>query len=125
MRDASEEPNGIWRVAKRARNRAEGKTTQAIFPTLIQGAAEAHDPTSKVAMLRDTHFPPLIDADSRDLADFHYPQEVEMLSELIEMEVTQAILWTAKYKAPGPDGILNRVLHRVASVKPTLSRNIF
>jgi hypothetical protein len=48
-----------------------------------------------------------------------------MPSELTTMEVTQVILLTIKDKAPGPDGILNRVLHRVVYVSPTLLRNLF
>ena len=48
-----------------------------------------------------------------------------MPSELTVTEVTQAILLTKKDNAPGPDGIPNRVLHRIACVSPTLLRNIF
>jgi hypothetical protein len=54
-------------------------------------------------MLKGTHFPPPVDADPEDLRGFQYPQEANMPNELTEMEVTQAILWTAKNKAPGPD----------------------
>ena len=125
MRDAGEAQDRIWRVARWAKNRAEGKATQVIVLTLIQGAVKAHDSSSKAAMLKDTHFPPPVEADLDDLAGFQYPQEVDMPSELTITEVTQAILLTKKDNAPGPDGIPNRVLHRIACVSPALLRNIF
>jgi hypothetical protein len=89
MRDAGEVQDQIWRVAKWARNRAEGKATQATIPILIRGAVKAQDPHSKAAMLKDTHFPPPMDAGLEDLMGFQYPQEVNMPNELTEMEVTR------------------------------------
>ena len=76
-------------------------------------------------MLKSTHFPPPVEADLDDLAGFQYPQEIDMPSELTITEVTQAILFTAKDKAPGPNGILNRILHRIVGVSPALLKNIF
>jgi hypothetical protein len=76
-------------------------------------------------MMKDAHFPPPVEADLNDLAGFQYPREVEIPSDLTTTEVVQAIISTTKDKAPGPDGIPNRVLHRVAYVSPTLLRNIF
>jgi hypothetical protein len=125
MRDAGEAQDRIWRVARWAKNRAEGKATQVIVPTLKQGAVEAHDSSSKAAMLKEVHFPPPVEADLDDLVGFQYPREVNMPSELTVTEVTQAILSTKKDNAPGPDGIPNRVLHRISCVSPALLRNIF
>jgi hypothetical protein len=107
------------------RNRVEGKTTQVVFPTLMRDAVEANDPSSKATMLQETHFPPPVEADLDDLVGYQYQEEVEMPDKLTEGEVTQAILWTAKDKAPGPDGIPNRILHRIAWVAPALLRRIF
>ena len=76
-------------------------------------------------MLKDIYFPPPVEADLDDLVGFRYPQEVSMPSELTVTEVSQAILLTKKDNTPGPDGIPNRVLHRIAYVSPALLRNIF
>jgi hypothetical protein len=48
-----------------------------------------------------------------------------MPSQLTEKEVTTVITAASKDKAPGPDGILNRVLQRVASMAPELLTQIF
>ena len=88
MRDAGEAQDEIWRVARWAKNRAEGKATQVIVPTLIQGAVKAHDSSSKAAMLKDVHFPPPVEADLDDLVGFRYPQEVSMPSKLTVTEVS-------------------------------------
>ena len=125
MRDAGETQDRIWRVTRWVKNRANGKATQVIILTLIQGAVKAHDSSSKAVILKDVHFPPPVEADLDDLVGFQYPQEVDMPSELTVTEVTQAILLTKKDNAPGPDGIPNRVLHRIACVSPALLRNIF
>jgi hypothetical protein len=76
-------------------------------------------------MLKDIYFPPPVEADLDNLVGFQYPQEVEMPSELTVTEITQAILSTKKDNASEPDGIPNRVLHRIAGASHALLRNIF
>ena len=88
MRDVGKAQDKIWRVVRWVKNRAEGKATQVIVPTLIQGAVEAHDSSSKAVMLKDIHFLPPVEADLDDLVGFRYPQEVSMPSELTVTEVT-------------------------------------
>ena len=88
MRDAGKAQDKIWRVTRWAKNRAEGKATQVIVLTLIQGAVKAHDLSSKAVMLKDIHFLPPVEADLDNLVGFQYPQEVHMPSELTVTEIT-------------------------------------
>jgi exonuclease III len=125
MRSAGETHDTIWRFAKWARTRVEGKPTQTTFPTLTQNAYEAQETSSKAALLKTVHFPPPVEADLDDLRGYIYPQEAEMPSQLTEMEVTSAILATARDKAPGPDDIPNRVLHRIVAVSPATLVRLF
>ena len=70
MRDAGEAQDKIWRVARWAKNRAEGKATQVIILILIQGAVKAHDLSSKAVMLKDIYFPLPVEADLDNLVGF-------------------------------------------------------
>ena len=48
-----------------------------------------------------------------------------MPSQLTKEEVVAAVMTASKDKAPGPDGIPNRVLQRVAGAAPALLTRIF
>jgi hypothetical protein len=86
---------------------------------------EAQDPRSKAKLLRQTHFPPPPEADLQDIEDFQYPTPVDQAPRLTLEEINRAIMTTAKDKAPGPDGIPNRVLQIVAGVAPVLLLRLF
>jgi hypothetical protein len=96
-----------------------------LIPTLKRGAREAQDPRSKVELLKDVHFPPPIEVDLTDITGYTYPKRVSMPSLLTKEEVVAAIIGASKDKAPGLDGIPNKVLQRVAGAVPELLTRIF
>ena len=125
MQQASESQEGLWRIARWASQRVKGATRHVSIPTLKRGTPEAQDPRSKAELLKDVHFPPPVEADLTDITDYIYPERVSIPSQLTEKEVTTAITAASKDKAPGPDGIPNRVLQRVVSMASELLTQIF
>jgi hypothetical protein len=125
MHQAGQSQEGLWRIARWASQRAKGATQHVSIPTLKRGEREAHDPHSKAEMLKDVHFPPPVEADLTDANEYPYPEGVSMPNQLTKEEVMAAITKTPKDKAPGPDGIPNRILHRVAGVAPEVLTRIF
>src|SRR5437764_1177819 len=71
----------------------------------------------------ETFFPLSPNADLEDLAGYNYPQEIEISMEITQDEVKNAIHRSAPDKAPGPDGITNRMLRQlVRQIAPLLTR---
>jgi exonuclease III len=125
MREACESPTNIWRIARWAKRRAQGERSTVSIPTLRRGAREAHEARDKAELLRETHFPPQPEVDMDDVGTYAYPEPVSMPTEITEGEVTNAICATRKDKAPGPDGIPNRVLQLITGETAALIRDIF
>jgi hypothetical protein len=125
MHQAGQSQEGLWRIARWATQRAKGTTQHVSIPTLKRGAREAQDPRSKAELLKDVHFPPPVEADLTDVTGYIYPERISMPSQLTKEEVVAAIMRASKDKAPGPDGIPNRVLQRAAGVTPELLTRIF
>ena len=76
-------------------------------------------------MLKQTHFPPPVKADLRDLEGYSYPERVSIPKRLAENEALKVIKELANDKAPGLDRIPNRILKRAAGVAPALLTRIF
>lgn len=67
-------------------------------------------------------FPQLMAADTAGIAETNYPEELHNISSLITYtEVEKALGMLPSYKAPGPDGIPNRLLKKC---KITLSKDL-
>lgn len=109
IEEASQSPESLWRLAKRARNR--GNQAPSITPPIekAQTREEVADPREKAALFRDTFFPDPPQADLDDIATAQYPEPVT-LPEITEKEVVDAIKATKALKGPGPDGIANKAL---------------
>jgi hypothetical protein len=76
-------------------------------------------------MLKQTHFPPPVKADLRDLKGYSYPKRVLIPERLVEDEGLKVIKKLVNDKAPGLDKIPNRILKRVAGVASALLTRIF
>jgi hypothetical protein len=125
MQEAGESQDGIWKIAKWAKNRAQGQQHQATIPTLQRGAQVAQSLKAKAEMLREAHFPPPPEADLSDTYNFRYSASVTQDPTITIEETQQAALSTKKDKAPGLDGIPNRVIHIIARETPTLLQRLF
>ena len=95
------------------------------IPTLVRDGHEAYTPRKKAEILRETHFPPPPEVDLRDIENLDYPEPVEIPGEIQEEEVRKAISATKKDKAPGPDGLPNRILHIIAGETLALLTRVF
>jgi hypothetical protein len=119
MRIASESQDGIWRIAKWAKQRALGIHSQVSFPSLRGDSGLVHSPKQKAELLRKHLFPPPPQADLSDTIDYAYPEPITLPAGVEQAEVMRAIRKSKKDSAPGPDEIPNRVLQLLASDQAT------
>jgi hypothetical protein len=66
-----------------------------------------------------------VEADLSDLKEYSYSKRIFISKKLDENEALNVIKELTKDKAPGLDGIPNKVIKRVAGVAPTLFTRIF
>jgi ribonuclease HI len=112
---AARSPESLWRIAKWARNREN--QPPSVTPTIIcpNTGEEAVRPEEKANMLRDTFFPKPPEADLSDMENAEYHDQISM-PDITEKEVLDAVQAAAPLKAPGPDGIPNKVLQAASSI---------
>lgn len=112
---AAESPESLWKIAKWARNR--GNQPPSVTPTIKcpNTGGEAVRPEEKADLLRQTFFPEPPEADLSDIECAEYNDRVSM-PDVTEKEVLDAIQAAAPLKAPGPDGIPNKVLQAASSM---------
>jgi hypothetical protein len=68
----------------------------------------AYDPEEKAETLRQTFFPPPLQADLSDIEGYTYPPPIEC-PDLTIPEIGKAVRRTSPNKAPGTDGIINGI----------------
>jgi hypothetical protein len=122
MEEASQTPDGIWKLTRWARKR--GENTVVTTPVLRNPrTGETYsEPQDKADLLRETFFlaPPEVDLD--DIGTTPYQNQIT-LPPIKEWEMRQAIAGSRPMKAPGPDGIINRILHlSTPQITPHLTR---
>jgi hypothetical protein len=66
-----------------------------------------------------------VEADLSDLKEYSYLKKIFIPEKLDENETLNVIKELTKDKAPGSDGIPNKVIKRVAGVAPALLTRIF
>ena len=112
-------PQGMWRLAKWARNR-DGAYEKGITPSLkIQDpqrpGAMAETTEQKAEAFRTAFFPQPPSADLSDTDSFQYPQPIEF-PPIIAQEIQEAVKGAKAGKAPGEDGIPNSLWHKLIEV---------
>ena len=71
MEKASQDPSGLWKLAKWAKNR--GNTRQGFTPAIQRpDGTIAQDPGEKAKLLADSFFPKPPEANLEDIQDFNY-----------------------------------------------------
>lgn len=115
---------GLWSLAKWARTR--DSNAAAFTPDIAKpDGTMAEDTAGKAEALRGVFFPQPPEADLTDTMLYNYPLPCEEWTEIVDWEVTEALRIAPPDKAPGEDGIPNRVLKAAVIVlTPTLT-NIF
>ena len=66
-----------------------------------------------------------IETELSDILNYRYPRPLEMEDRLSTDEILVAYLRTKSDKAPGPDGIPNRVIHLLARSRIALLERLF
>jgi len=102
----SADGKSIWEIKKYI----DGKVKQSVVPTLDGNASYSN----MADALRDAFFPPPPQADLRDARNVTYPTpvEAECAATITTAQIRRAVMRTAPNKAPGPDGVTNKVLHQ-------------
>lgn len=122
VKEASESPKTLWRLAKWARNR-EG-SQRAIPPIQDENGVPQQDPINKSHIFQNTFFPTPRPANLRDIPGYIYPEPL-LTPPILQPEVQKAILRTPGKKAPGPDQIPNHILHKLENILTPQLTTIF
>lgn len=109
-------PQGMWRLAKWARNR-DGAYEKGITPSLkIQQpqatGALAETIDQKAEAFRTAFFPQPPPANLSDTASYTYPQPIDFPL-VTTQEIQEAVKGAKAGKAPGEDGIPNSLWHKL------------
>ena len=105
---AGRSDKSLFLLAKWARNRSS--TSDEVVPPLRGPQGEAATAREKAELLFQAHFPPPPVVDLSDMDGFEYPLPIEDGPRLTAEEVLRALKKPSQDKAPGPNGVPNRVL---------------
>jgi hypothetical protein len=109
VEDVSALQSGLWNLVKWAKNRHAPPA--ACILTLVKADGElAHQPEEKAEVLRQSFFPPPLQADLSDIEGYDYPLSIEC-PDITLPEIEKAVRRAAPNKAPGTDSITNGILH--------------
>ena len=112
--EASASKSGLWKLVKWAKNRHN--STPTCTPELQKpDGGLARKASEKAEVLRHSFFPPPPEAELSDTIDYTYPDAIEC-PEITTTEIVRAVRAAAPNKAPGTDGIPNKVLHKTLDV---------
>ena len=124
MEQAAKSPEALWKLANRARtrnNRPPVVTRTIRDPETRQ---EATTPIEKAHIFRKTFFPTPPEAELEDFHEMEYSNQIQ-LPPITEREIKDALRAASPLKAPGPDGIVNKVLQTGAPQLTAHLKRIF
>ena len=81
----------------------------ACLPALRKDDEVVNEPAKKADLLIESFFPPPVTADVSDIETASYPEQLQ-IGQITMEEILQAIKFAPPNKAPGTDGIPNKVL---------------
>jgi ribonuclease HI len=114
VEEASASPSGLWNLVKWAKNR-HNESAACTPPLVKQDGGLAHEPEEKAETLRQTFFPPPLQADLSDIEGYAYPPPI-VCPDITIPEIEKAVRRTSPNKAPGTDGIINGILHQTLDI---------
>jgi ribonuclease HI len=114
VEEASTTESGLWKLVKWAKSRHT--VASACTPALMKPDGElACQAEEKAETLRQSFFPPPLQADLSDVNGYEYPQPIEC-PEITLPEIEKAVRRAAPNKAPGTDDITNGILHQTLDI---------
>lgn len=112
----------IWKLYKWAK----GENQSTFIPKLEHEGKTVNTTKEKAEVLRKVCLPPQPEINTTGIREFTYPTPIEEENtELGIEEIQEACLGTKPLKAPGPDGIPNKVIHIIARKIPEIIRKLF
>ncbi len=122
----SSDPKGLWAMAKWGKERSTKPRDLPKFPSLrIDDQTRAETFDQKAECLRKTFFPPPPQVDLSVVQGARYPEPLTVDEELTNEEVREAIWRPRQDKAPGVNGIPNRLLRAVYEALKGQIRHLF
>ena len=122
---ATETPQGLWRLAKWAKDKSHQSREVSKMPMLKFNDQVADTFDQKAEMLKDVFFPALPPADLSDIEASFYPISPHCPIIITKSEVSTALSRLKSDKAPGPDGISNRILKACSEILVELLTPLF
>ncbi len=104
---ACDSRKAMWQACKTARR--QGSVQSYLPPIQRSDKSTTNNPEEKVEIVKNAFFPTPPIPQLADIQNFVYPVGIDMPN-ITEKEIELAILRPALDKAPGTDGIPNRVL---------------
>lgn len=121
IHEAAENGDGIWKLAKWGRTKAQKPNELPIMPTLVTEQGHTASTIMEKAEFLRARFYPTIEADLTDIEDFSFSRESFPLNSIevdrkATREEVESILKSRKpFKAPGIDGIPNGFLQAMGT----------
>ena len=123
VEEAAKDPQGVYKLHKWAKQR--GMTRQSFTPAIERPLGDKTDePEEKVQRLRNSFFPVPPEADESDMVGTAHTSSIKWVP-FTDNEVMNAIKRPGPWKAPGPDGIPNRILQLTATLLAPILRRIY
>ena len=114
----------MWRTAKWARTKADQGLQPPSMPNIRDhNGTPQKDNQGKANAFAGVLFPPPVQADLPDIPSLPVPPAIQIDQVVAEEQISTILQQLPPDKAPGPDGIVNRVLTKCRhTVAPHLSR---
>ena len=124
---ATESPLGIWKLARWAKDKSQKPREIPKMPPLRHEGQTAETFEEKAEMLKAKakFFPPSPPADLSDIPGSFYPATADCPMTITNDEVIVNIQRLKSDKAPGPDGITNRILKACSTKLAELLNPLF
>ena len=113
---ATESPQGLWKLAKWAKNKSQSAREIPKMPTLVLNSQTASTFEEKSEILKSTFFPPPPLADLSDIPGSFYLTPCSCPMIISKSEVLGTLQQLNVDKASGPNGISNKIL-KVCAIK--------
>lgn len=125
MAKATNDPKGLWSLAKWAKEKSQTAKELPKMPSPTKDNQTASTFEEKADMLRKKFFPTPPPADLQDIVGALYPPSRDCPAQITLQEVLETIRRAPADKAPGPDGISNRVLKACAATVSALLTPVY
>jgi len=110
----------IWRILKWTKDRAD--KYRSLMPTLVAGGRSYTKIEEKAKILGESFHPTPPETDTTDIESYEYPLPIRA-EPITETETARVIHRVGADKAPGPDGIINRILQLASqTITPILCK---